>query len=585
MAKKRIAADIDMCGNSVENVKDITATGTVKADVVDGKSNYVTYGLLSEDGWYRFASSPQLTGKTDAIFSIGHFCSHNMSENYLIAVSISYDGFATISQLSGSKAYNYQIISKVRVVWSTTGYHVDFQISKSSGKENKFFVSQFGGIFDVLKATSAPELTSSDHVTELALVNGMACTDGFTGTVTGDLNGTATKAKQDANGKQIDTTYAKITDLSAYVPGETYASHAQAMSKKTSRLSEDGSAFSGKAVNDGDGNRISETYAHGVSIYDGDGEFVETSNAVENGYLKLQDTGDIQVNQCQDSEGKKTIGFSLAESVEERMGVGRVIAYGVPDASGKIAPEDRDIILQDNHALNVISSDSVYVGGSSVELDTDPQQSVDGMRMSVRLAPDGGLESTSEGLKVSQLSDGFYSAPKLILTTDENASGGTALQIYHPCKGTSGVEFVLMNKSRRMRGGWTSGGYRRTTKDRKRGWTVAMNYRRAAMSYGISHDDLTACVLADPLENCYDITQYVKKYYMYPADTTATTVQTTGIPLANLYFGGWDMTTKRQGQKSFGIAARRLKNGKYEYSQTAVLVVHNLGTKMTFGVG
>lgn len=403
---------------------------------------------------------------------------------------------------------------------------------------------------------------------------------------TGDLEGTAKKATQDAKGNQIDTTYAKKTDLSAYVSGETYANHANAMLKKTSQLSADGSAFSGKAMNDGDGNKISETYVHGVSIYDDTGDFVETANAVDSGYLKLQDSEHIQVNQYQDSDGKKTIGFNLTAAAKEQMGVRRVITYGVPDSDGKIAPENKGVIFQDdNHDLSVISSDSVYVGASSVTLDADPQQSVDGIKMSVRLAPDGGLESTPDGLKVSQLADGFYSAPKLILTTDEDANGGTSLIIDHPCKGTSGVEFVLMNKSRRTRGGWTSGGYKHKTKDRKRGWTVAMNYRRAALSYGISHTDLTACVLADSRENCYDITQYVKKYYMYPFNEGDTGIDTTAVALADLYFGGWGMTRKRQTEKSFGIAARRLKNGKYEYSQTAVLVVHKLGTKMTFGVG
>lgn len=402
---------------------------------------------------------------------------------------------------------------------------------------------------------------------------------------TGNLVGIAQKATQDSHGNTIDEFYAAKTDLNGYVPGETYSKHVQTMSDKTSQLSSDGSTFSGNAVNDGDGNKISETYAHGVSIYDKDGDFVETAKAIEFGYLKLQESEDIQVGQSQDSEDKKTIAFSLTDAVKESMGVRRIHAYGVPDSDNKIEPENRDTISQANHALNFISSDSVGVFGSSVVLDAVPPQNVEGIKISVRLAPDGGIESTHDGLKVSQLADGFYSAPKLILTTNSDATGGTALFIDHPCRGTDGVEFVLMNKSRRTRGGWTTGGYNHRTKHRKRGWTMAMNYRRAAMSYGIGYYDLTPCVLGNWEEDLNDIAEYIKKYYMYPFNVSDTDIDTTAVAWEDLYFGGWGMTNKRQKLKSFGIAARRLKNGKYEYSQVAVLNAHKSDTHLTFGVG
>lgn len=335
-----------------------------------------------------------------------------------------------------------------------------------------------------------------------------------------------------------------------------------------------------KATNDGDGNKISETYAHGVSLYDADGEFVETAKTIENGYLKLQNSADIQVNQSKDSDGKDTIEFSLTDAAKRKMGVERVCAYGVPDSDGIIAPENRDIIFPDsNHVLNVISSDSVYVDASSVTLDVDPQESVNGIRMSVRLAPKGGLESTSAGLKVSQSADEFFVAPKIVFRRmlNDNGTYKYGFQISHPCDGKDGVEFVLMNKSKRtQRGDKTTS---KKTKHRKGGWTVALNFRRAALSYGetqpspYTFDTYTALVA------------YVKKYYMYPARTTSTTVDTTSLDLTDLYFGGWGITTHFRRAKEFGIAARRLKNGRYEYSQTAVFCAHvNNNGVMTFGV-
>lgn len=431
-------------------------------------------------------------------------------------------------------------------------------------------------------------LYSYDYAQNATFPNGVTAKS-----FTGNLEGTAKKATQDAKGNTIDTTYAKTSDfakLQQTVGGHSTAisghndqiasvtDRTKALEDKTVDMRVDASGesyYGGRVINDEDGNVIKNTYAHGVSIYDDTGDFVETAKAIENGYLKLQDSEDIQVNQYQDSEGKKTIGFSLTAEAEEKMGARRVIAYGVPDSSGKIAPEDRDVIFQDNlHALNVISSDSIYVDAASATLDIDPQQSVEGMKMSVRLAPNGGLESTSNGLKVKQLSDGFYSAPKLILSTNEDADGKIALYIDHPCWGTSGVEFVLMNKSRRTRGGIDAGGYNHKTKDRKRGWTVAMNYRRAAMSYDIARDELTPCVLGDSLTNCDVIFQYVQKYYMYPFNVSSTDIDTTNIALTSLYFGGWNMTKCRKYTKVFGIAARRLKSdGKYEYSQPAAIKI------------
>lgn len=192
-------------------------------------------------------------------------------------------------------------------------------------------------------------------------------------------------------------------------------------------------------------------------------------------------------------------------------------------------------------------------------------------------------ETYAKKTELSDTSDGFYSAPKLIVASSDNTVGDRLLRIDHPCKGASGVEFVLMTKTKRMRTGYVEGENRKT-KDTKRGWTIAQNFRRSAMSYNESSP--LPCVLEDELENYNTILQYVKKYYMYPAKTAAMDIQTSGMPITNLYFGGWNMTSKFRKAKVFGIAARRLKSdGKYEYSQpAAILIVKSVAKGLRIGV-
>lgn len=208
--------------------------------------------------------------------------------------------------------------------------------------------------------------------------------------------------------------------------------------------------------------------------------------------------------------------------------------------------------------------------------------SSDGSTYSGKAVNDGEGNNISETYaKKAELptaSDGFYSAPKLITASSDNATGDMILSIDHPCKGTSGVEFVLMTKTKRMRCGYKETSSDTKTKDTKRGWTVAQNFRRGKMSYG--ENNPLPCVLDNVLDNYNTILQYVKKYYMYPFNTAITAVKTTDIPTKSLYFGGWNMTTNQKTAKVFGIAARRLKSdGKYEYSQPAAILITKTATK------
>lgn len=852
MAKKRIAADVDLCGNSVENVKNVTASGTVKANTLEGKSNYVDCGFLSKDGWYRFASSPQLSGQTDAIFSVGHLYNNNIAENYLIAVSISYEGFATISQLSGSNAYGlYQIISKVRVVWSSSGYHIDFQVSKSVGAGNKFFVSQFGGIFDVFEATAAPELTSNDKVTELSLVNGMTCSEGFKGNVVGDVTGnvvgnvtgelTGTLGGRVAalpyyeyidlgltssatDDEYIQALLKKIVSDHSDLLGKTLVGEYKANTRRTIVLYTyptgtangmpyncsgmmytgytgsiyhfwiNNGTFVSKNVTDSTGNllgaktdhvgnEIATTYAtksevnnkvtknnpDGVQAYEGNLKFgtgsvagsvnpldmalipecganrfafippecitieysrdagatwldygasdpikrnivtiflgalvkvggpdVSVSNPPdENCRLRItlkrkgsglyanlhkfyawvstngssncwwkiygrnnasasNESGWISItNECKltgwpgpniINTGLATFGAGDSQFGELRFEFGsagavgsgyyglhiyNIFAYGATAwayptemaKTGHLYSYDYaqnatfpngvtaksftgNLVGRANNALMDAENNNIsatYLKKTDAESTYATKTTANGLQSQIssmvaktqKLSSDGSTYSgkavnDGEGNNISETyakktelptaSDGFYSAPKLIRASSDNATGDMILSIDHPCKGVSGVEFVLMTKTKRMRCGYKETTSDNKTKDTKRGWTIAQNFRRGKMSYG--EDNPLPCVLNDVLDNYNTILQYVKKYYMYPFNTTATAVQTTGIPTTNLYFGGWNMTSNRKTAKVFGIAARRLKSdGKYEYSQPAAILITKTSSK------
>lgn len=157
--------------------------------------------------------------------------------------------------------------------------------------------------------------------------------------------------------------------------------------------------------------------------------------------------------------------------------------------------------------------------------------------------------------------DNFGQAPFVTV----QASGGSApyFRIQHPMFGEVGVEFVLMTKGRRKRGANSE------HPGHKHGWTVAQNFRRGNMSYG---ERVPAVFVFSMKTQVPSVSDYIKKYYMYPPSEANTNVDTATMSLDNLYFGGWNMSIKRRKGKVFGIAARRMKGNHYEYSEvTAIL--------------
>lgn len=169
-------------------------------------------------------------------------------------------------------------------------------------------------------------------------------------------------------------------------------------------------------------------------------------------------------------------------------------------------------------------------------------------------------------------SDPFYTAPTL--TFRRTASGGynESLPMFsHPCKGEDGVTFVLMNKGRRKQTGYIQEPTTRT-KQVKKGWTPAINIRVGQIAYGGVPD-----AFEFPENGGYSaLRQYIKKYYMFVGEGVIT--DTTMYLPSMLNFR---RATKR---RTFGIAARRLKNGEYEYSQPAVFEVNLTNSNLFFGI-
>lgn len=189
-------------------------------------------------------------------------------------------------------------------------------------------------------------------------------------------------------------------------------------------------------------------------------------------------------------------------------------------------------------------------GGNSVQIN------------GAEVVTDNNLEEKAIGLGFAKESgDSFGRAPYVTV----QASGASApyFRIQHPMFGEAGVEFVLMTKGRRKRG--ANSRY----PGHKHGWTVAQNFRRGNMSYG---ERKPAVFVFSTDTQVSLVSDYIKKYYMYPPSEANRNVNTAAMALDNLYFGGWDMSVKRQKGKVFGIAARRIKDGRYEYSEvTAIL--------------
>ena len=192
-------------------------------------------------------------------------------------------------------------------------------------------------------------------------------------------------------------------------------------------------------------------------------------------------------------------------------------------------------------------------GGNSVQIN------------GAEVVTDNNLEEKALGLGFTKESggDNFGQAP--YITVQASGTNAPYLRIQHPMFGEAGVELVLMTKGRRKRGAKSQHpGY-------KHGWTVAQNFRRGNMSYG---ERTPAVFVFSASTQVSLVSDYIKKYYMYPPSEVNTNVNTAAMTLDNLYFGGWNMSIKRQKGKVFGVAARRIKNGRYEYSEvTAILAI------------
>lgn len=699
MAKKRIAADVDLCGNSVENVKNVTASGTVKAGTLEGAlnassagktngkvatlPNYTYENLFGEGKYVGATGGPtypefykkwlqQLVADNLLTNRTTYFCQAEPSGVVTImlsvidvtslssdglpriccATAINYTGDRTMFGVNSGTYYCYTSAyygngTATRAVLDGNGAHIANTYATKNNPDGvqayegnlKFGTGSVAGSVNPLDMALIPECGANrfaflppECITiEYSRDAGATWLDyGASDVVKTNLTsikggatliiGKSTNANPaDANCRlrvifktqsSIAKLYALFKKFAIFV--STNGSYDNVLSWCTIQAR--------TMANVESGSDTWVTFANKVKVFGNSGwNIINTSDILTYANSKTQ-YGELRFIFGADGVSNSgSAGFAVRsifaygieawQTPSEMSKTGHLYSYdyaqnatfpnGVTAKSftGNLVGRANNALMdaENNNIsatyLKKTDAESTYATKTTTNglqsqissmVDKTQKLSSDGSTYSGKAVNDGEGNNISETYaKKAELptaSDGFYSAPKLITASSDNATGDMILSIDHPCKGTSGVEFVLMTKTKRMRCGYKETSSDKKTKDTKRGWTVAQNFRRGKMSYG--ENNPLPCVLDNVLDNYNTILQYVKKYYMYPFNTAITAVKTTGIPTASLYFGGWNMTTNQKTAKVFGIAARRLKSdGKYEYSQPAAILITKTATK------
>ena len=163
----------------------------------------------SASGWYRVGtiSTSNAGYSQNVIISLQRSYYSPENEHYIFAISIGYNGYISITQLSGIGAYinkNGRLIEKVRIVWNNTGNCYFDYYMKSGSYNNGYKVTVLAGDFttlqDIVLVTSA-----GGSVTEFTTTNGCKSNYGFTGDLTGNAT-TATTASKLAVSRTISLT-------------------------------------------------------------------------------------------------------------------------------------------------------------------------------------------------------------------------------------------------------------------------------------------------------------------------------------------------------------------------------------------
>ncbi len=166
----------------------------------------------SAGGWYRIGtiSTSNASYSQNVIISLQRSYYSPENEHYIFAISIGYNGYISITQLSGLGAYinkNGRLIEKVRIVWNNSGNCYFDYYMKSGSYNNGYKVTVLAGDFttlqDIVLVTSA-----GGSVTEFTTTNGCKSNYGFTGDLTGNATTatTATTASKLAVSRTISLT-------------------------------------------------------------------------------------------------------------------------------------------------------------------------------------------------------------------------------------------------------------------------------------------------------------------------------------------------------------------------------------------
>lgn len=688
MAKKRIAADVDLCGNSVENVKNVTASGTVKADTLEGALkgemlepvrnketvaalpyyNYTLLGLSTSATNDEYVQAllkklvsehgnllgMTLIGKTEpnsqrnvilytytsTLNGMPKYCSGIMCEGYAGGVY----SFWINNGVFGSKTIVGSTGNLLGAKTDHVGNEIATTYATKSEVNNKVTKNNPDGVqaYEGNLKFGTGSVAGSVNPLDMALIPGCGANrfaflppecitieySRDAGATWLDYGASDAVKRRIVSNHEVDNVKLGGPDASASNPADENCRLRITIKQKGSGLYASLRKFYAQISTSGSTGCWWKIYGRNNASASNESGWIPIANECKlSGWSgpNIINTGSATFGAGDSQFGELRFEFGATGhdgSAYYGLSIYNIFAYGASAwrfpsemaKTGHLYSYDYaqnatfpngvtaksfmgNLVGRANNALMDADNNNIsatYLKKTDAESTYATKTTTNGLQSQIssmvaktqKLSSDGSTYSgkavnDGEGNNISETyakktelptaSDGFYSAPKLITASSDNATGGMILSIDHPCKGVSGVEFVLMTKTKRMRCGYNEASSKKT-KDTKRGWTVAQNFRRAAMSYGDSHPQ--PCVLNDVLDNYNAILQYVRKYYMYPFNTTATAVQTTNIPVTNLYFGGWNMTSKQKTAKVFGIAARRLKSdGKYEYSQPAAIKI------------
>lgn len=214
-------------------------------------------------GWKRIAET--INGDSiGCAFRLYLYTSYNDASNeaYIFDITIAYNGTICITQHAGTaKRDDLRVIPKIRIDYRPSKIaYIDVYHNHTGG--NGIYWTTEGA---ATSYKTIQEATLLGTAYEFVTAGGDKTDRGYVG----NLNGTATKALQDGDGNVIPSTYAKKSDLSAYVTEIELTNKGYATtSAMNTALDEKVDAVSGKQLSTEDFTTALKNKLTGLSNYD-----------------------------------------------------------------------------------------------------------------------------------------------------------------------------------------------------------------------------------------------------------------------------------------------------------------------------